>query len=41
MFIKNLITYRHFINNFYKLDEDEQRELVIAAIKPNKIFFLE
>ena len=28
-------------DNFYKLDEDEQRELVIAAIKPNKIFFLE
>ena len=28
-------------DNFYKLDEDEQRELVIAAIKPKKIFFLE
>ena len=28
-------------DNFYKLDEDEQRELVIEAIKPKKIFFLE
>jgi len=28
-------------DNFYKLDDDEQRELVIEAIKPNKIFFLE
>ena len=27
-------------DNFYKLDEDEQRELVIEAIKPKKIFFL-
>ena len=28
-------------DNFYKLDEDEQRELVIEAIKPKKILFLE
>ena len=28
-------------DNFYKLDEDEQRELVIEAIKPKKMFFLE
>ena len=28
-------------DNFYKLDEDEQRQLVIEAIKPKKIFFLE
>mgnify|MGYP001455342268 CR=1 FL=1 len=28
-------------DNFYKLDEDEQRELVKEAIKPKKIFFLE
>ena len=28
-------------DNFYKLDEDEQRELVVEAIKPNKISFLE
>ena len=28
-------------DNFYKLDEDEQRELVIEAIKPKKVFFLE
>ena len=28
-------------DNFYKLDEDEQRELVIEAVKPKKIFFLE
>ncbi len=28
-------------DNFYKLDEDEQRELVLEAIKPKKIFFLE
>jgi len=28
-------------DNFYKLDENEQRELVIEAIKPKKIFFLE
>ena len=28
-------------DNFYKLDEDEQRDLVIEAIKPKKIFFLE
>ena len=28
-------------DNFYKLDEDEQRELIIEAIKPKKIFFLE
>ena len=28
-------------DNFYKLDDDEQRELVIEAIKPKKIFFLE
>ena len=28
-------------DNFYKLDEDEQRELVIEAIKPKKIFFLD
>ena len=27
-------------DNFYKLDEDEQRELVIEAMKPRKIFFL-
>ena len=28
-------------DNFYKLDLDEQRKLVIEAIKPNKVFFLE
>ncbi len=28
-------------DNFYKLDDDEQRELVIEAIKPKKILFLE
>ena len=28
-------------DNFYKLDEDEQKELVIEAIKPKKIFFLD
>ncbi len=28
-------------DNFYKLDDNEQRELVIEAIKPKKIFFLE
>ncbi len=28
-------------DNFYKLDEDEQRELVIEAIKPKKIFFID
>tara|TARA_B100001057_G_scaffold177341_1_gene178192 strand:+ start:9815 stop:12307 length:2493 start_codon:yes stop_codon:yes gene_type:complete len=28
-------------DNFYKLDEDEQKELVKEAIKPKKIFFLE
>ena len=28
-------------DNFYKLDQDEQRELVEEAIKPRKIFFLE
>ena len=28
-------------DNYYKLDENEQRELVIAAIKPKKILFLE
>ena len=28
-------------DNFYKLDADEQRELVKEAIKPKKIFFLE
>ncbi len=28
-------------DNFYKLDEDEQRELIKEAIKPKKIFFLE
>jgi DNA topoisomerase-1 len=28
-------------DNFYKLDDDEQRELVIEAIKPKKIFFIE
>ena len=27
-------------DNFYKLDEDEQKELVMEAIKPKKIFFL-
>jgi DNA topoisomerase-1 len=27
-------------DNFYKLDEDEQRQLVIEAMKPRKIFFL-
>jgi len=28
-------------DNFYKLDENEQRELVTEALKPNKLFFLE
>ncbi len=28
-------------DNFYKLDEDQQRELVIEAIKPKKIFFID
>ena len=28
-------------DNFYKLDEDEQRELVAEAIKPKKMIFLE
>ena len=28
-------------DNFYKLDEDEQRDLVIEAIKPKKIFFID
>ncbi len=28
-------------DNFYKLNEDEQRELVLEAIKPKKILFLE
>ena len=28
-------------DNFYKLDDDEQRKLVMEAIKPKRIFFLE
>ena len=28
-------------DNFYKLDEDEQRELITEAVKPKKIIFLE